>query len=134
MSGFERFLFEAHSGLRWLVVLASIIAIIWLGRAAITGQAYDRLTHRVVVIWSGLFGLQWILGLILFVVLGGFDIRQRWEHLITMTLALALAHAYVPLKRRADPVRVRGALASVIGVLVLVYLGVVVLGPGRWSF
>ena len=65
-------------------------------------------------------------------VLGGFDIRQRWEHLIVMTLALALAHAYVPLKRRADPVRVRGALASVVDILVLVYLGVLVL-PQGWA-
>lgn len=128
----DNFLFYAHSGLRWLVMLMTIVALVYLSVRVWRRLPFDKMTHRVVVIWSGLFGLQWIAGLLLFVVLGGFDLAHRWEHTVTMTIALAVAHAYVPLKRRADTVRYYGVLASIAIVLLLVIVGVARL-PQGWT-
>jgi len=49
---------------------------------------------------------------------------MQWSHAGTMTIALAVAHAYVPLKKRPDKVRFTGGLASIIAVMVLVFVGV----------
>lgn len=128
----ENFVFELHSGVRWLVVLVTIIAFGWLLWGMLQSRPYDRSMHRVVAIWAGLVGLQWLIGIVLFLVLGQFDVRYRWEHAFVMTLALAAAHAYVPLKKRDATMRYRGGLASILVVLVLVYVGVALL-PQGWA-
>lgn len=132
MSDLENLIFEAHSGVRWLVVLMTIVALGWLAWGMIQKRAYNKTTHTVVASWAGLVGLQWILGIVLFLVLGAFDMRERWEHFFVMTLALAAAHAYVPLKKRNDALRYRGGLGSIVAVLLLVYIGVALL-PQGWT-
>lgn len=129
----DQFLFYAHSGLRWLAVLMTFVAFIWLTVGLSQNRPFDKRTHLVVVIWSSLVGLQWLLGLLLWLLLGGFDIAHRWEHLVTMTLALAVAHAYVPLKKRPDRVRYQGVLLSIGAALVLIFVGVARL-PQGWTF
>jgi hypothetical protein len=126
----ENMLFHAHSGLRWLVMLMTVVAFVYLLVGAIQSKPFDKLTHRVVVIWSSLFGLQWLLGLVLFIVMG--STTERLEHMVTMTIALAVAHAYVPLKKRPDATRYYGILASILVVLVLIYMGVQRL-PQGWG-
>lgn len=121
------FLLQAHSGVRWLVVVMTVVAFGWLLFRYLQNQSYDKRTHIIVAAWSGLVGLQWILGIILLLVLGTFTGTQ-WSHAGTMTLALAVAHAYVPLKKRPDKVRFIGGLASIIGVMVLVFVGVQLVG------
>ncbi len=128
----NEFLTYAHSGLRWLVVLMTIVAFGYLLVRAVQSKPFHKQTHLIVVAWSSLFGVQWILGLVLFIALGGFDVAYRWEHLVTMTIALAVAHAYVPLKKRPDATRYYGVLASILVVLVLVYIGVARL-PQGWG-
>ncbi len=128
----EDFVFNLHSGVRWLVVLMTVIAFGWLLFGMLTNRAYDKMTHGIVAGWAGLVGLQWIIGLVLFVILGDFDIRWRWEHLAVMTIALAIAHAYVRLKSSPDMIRYRGALLSIAVVAVLVYAGVALL-PQGWA-
>jgi cytochrome c-type biogenesis protein CcmH/NrfG len=128
----QEFLFHAHSGLRWLVVLATVIAFVWLLAGVAQSRPYSQTTHRVMVIWSSLIGLQWVLGLILFVVMGTFT-RHHWEHLLTMTLALAAAHGHIPLKKRDDAQRYRGGLVLIVLVALLVYLGVALLPQGWFS-
>lgn len=128
----EDFILQTHSGVRWLVVLMTVVAFGWLLWGMTQARPYDQNTHRVVAIWSGLIGLQWLLGILLFLVLGQFDVRYRWEHAFVMTLALAAAHAYVPLKKRDETLRYRGGLASIIVVMALVYAGVALL-PQGWT-
>ncbi len=129
----EDMLYYAHSGLRWLVVLMTFVALGWLIVRLAQRKPYDDTTHRVVTIWSSLFGVQWVLGILLFVVLGGFDLAHRWEHTLTMTLGLVAAHIHFMVKRRADNVRYNGALAGIAGTLLLLFIGVVRL-PQGWSF
>lgn len=128
----EELLYYAHSGLRWLVVLLTFVAFIWLLVGYGRNKPFDKRTHMIVVAWASLIGVQWILGIVLFLVLGGFDVGYRWEHTLIMTLVLAAAHAYVPLKRRADTVRYQGVLISIGAALLLTYVGVARL-PQGWS-
>jgi len=120
----EDFLRDLHVLGRWLVTAATILAFARLLWGMAQQKPYDKQTHMAVVIWSGLVGLQWILGILLFLVLGGFDLRFRWLHAGVMTLAVAVAHAYVPLKKRDVSLRYRGGLASMVAVFVLVMIGV----------
>lgn len=117
------FLYQAHSGVRWLVVLMTVVAFGWLLFRYLQNQSYDKRTHIIMASWAGLVGLQWILGIVLMLVLGTFTGAQ-WSHAGVLTIALAVAHAYVPLKKRPDKVRFTGGLASIIAVGVLVFVGV----------
>ena len=132
MTDFENFVYEAHSGLRWLVILLTFIAAGWLIYRLAQKPTYDKTTHRIVAAWSGLIGLQCVIGLGLFLILADWDLRHRWEHLVVMTIAVVVAHVYVRLKQRPDRVRIQGALASILATLVLVYLGVALL-PQGWT-
>lgn len=119
----NEFIYQAHSGVRWLVVLMTVVAFAWLLVRYIQNKAYDKRTHIIVASWAGLVGLQWLLGILLMVVLGQYS-GMQWSHAGTMTIALAVAHGYVPLKKRPDKVRYLGGLASIVAVGVLVFIGV----------
>jgi cytochrome c-type biogenesis protein CcmH/NrfG len=123
------FLFQAHSGLRWLVVLITVVALAWLIIGLVSKRPYDKNTHRVMVTFSSLIGVQWLLGIILFLVLG-LDVGFRWEHAVTMTLALIAAHLYMPFKRREDQRRYIAGIVVILVTLALVYVGVARLPQG----
>ncbi len=130
----EDLMLEMHSGVRWLVVLMTFIAFGYLLWGILQSRHYDERTHQVMVGWSSLIGVQWIIGIILFLILGGFDIGYRWEHTITMTIALAVAHLYMPFKKRPDTLRYRAGLAVILVVMVLVFVGVARLPQGWEEF
>ena len=130
----ENFLYEMHSGVRWLVVLMTFIAFGYLLFGMLQSRAYDKRTHQVMVAWSSLVGIQWVLGIILFLVLGAFDVGYQWEHATTMTIALAVAHLYMPFKKRPDALRYRAGLAVIAIVMVLVFVGVARLPQGWEEF
>jgi hypothetical protein len=77
--------------------------------------------------------LQVTLGLLYFLITGfggaGFP-AFRLEHMLTMLVAAALAHAPSIFKRSGNKYAL--ALAAVTGALLLVYVGVARL-PGGWS-
>lgn len=127
-------LFHTHSFLRWLVVLSTLVAIVWMARGLLQKRTYDALDRRVMTIFSSLVGAQWVVGLLLFVVQGIFNLRERWEHLVTMTLVLVVSHVHMMLKKRDDRTRYLGGLISVVVALLLVFAGVAVLGGSRWDF
>ncbi|HRF99445.1 MAG TPA: hypothetical protein PLZ51_29730, partial [Aggregatilineales bacterium] len=117
------FILQLHSGVRWLVILMTVVAFAWLLVRYLQNQSYDKRTHGIVAGWAGLVGLQWIIGIIFILVLGTYTGTQ-WSHAGIMTVALAVAHTYVALKKRPDKTRFVGGMASIIGVMVLVFVGV----------
>jgi hypothetical protein len=123
-------LFEAHSGVRWLVVLVTLIALAWMLVGLLQKRAFDPMARRVMLAFSGLISLQWVLGLVLFLVMGGFDVGYRWEHLVTMTIAVGLAHMHNRWKNAADALRYRNNLILILVVLALVFVGVARLPQG----
>lgn len=125
----ENFLFHAHSGFRWLVVLMTLVAFAWLLTGMFQARPYNSTTHRVMTGWSSMVGIQWLLGLILFITWGTYQ-TYHWEHLVTGTAALFLAHIHMPFKKRHDMARYRAGLMVIVGVTVLIYVGVARLPQG----
>lgn len=128
----ENFILQTHSGVRWLVVMMTIIAFLYLLWGMLQSRPYDKRTHQVMVVWSSLIGLQWIIGIILFILLGAFDVGYRWEHAATMTIALGIAHMYMPFKSRPDSLRYRAGLAVIALTMVVIFIGVARL-PQGWT-
>jgi len=119
---FSRFL---HSWTRWLVLIAAAAVVLVLVFNLIQKKAYAKPASSIMAAFSGLVGLQWVLGMLLLVVLGsttGFDQRHYWEHLFSTTLALVAAHGHYMLRRRtlADTRRQAIYLTLVVVTLVLI--------------
>ena len=120
----QAFLLQLHSGVRWLVVLITIVALVKLVLGIVQKQSYDKLTQRIMLAFSGLVSLQWLLGIILLIALGTYNSGQIWSHAGTLTIAVAVSHLHNRWKKSEDSVRYRMSLLLVIAVLVLVVIGV----------
>ena len=88
-------LMELHSGLRWVMVVAVLILLVRLGQGVLArgSQTYGRLERLGTLVFQWLFRIQWLLGIILLLFSGDLfnsAFGYRWEHAITMTLALAV--------------------------------------------
>ena len=128
------FLLMVHSILRWLIVLAGLLALIQFLIGWAQKKAYSKMARGLSAGFSGLMDLQALLGLIYLLVTGfsgeGFP-AHRIVHAVVMLLAAAAAHAPAMFRKREANPHLVGLLA-VLGALVLVAVGVAVL-PGGWS-
>lgn len=131
----ENMLFYAHSGIRWIVILAAIVAIGYFVFGLLTKRAYDRPAGLLLTVFVRSMEIQWLLGLIVLVVQGLDNATPaKWTHLGIMTVALVIAHAYMAFRKRPDNVRYVGGLGVIAVTLVAVVIGVSSLGGNRWSF
>lgn len=119
-----------HALVRWLVVALTLLALVVLVLRLVQRGTYDALVERVMRFFSIGIALQWVVGLVYFVVLGAFNIGYRWEHLTTMTLALVAAHIHYMVKKRPARTRLIIGVVSIVIVLLLVYVGVARLPQG----
>lgn len=120
-------LYHAHSGLRYLVLLGAVLAIVVLTYGLVTGQR-PRATRAVTASFTGLLDLQVLLGLAL--VMGGMLSDRATGHLIMMVLALAVAHGASIIAGRASDDR-RELTVRLIGVvlsLALIAGGIMAIG------
>lgn len=128
-------LFMAHSGLRWLVLLVAVIAIVKFLIGWLTRGSYKGMDRGLMAGFSGLMDLQATLGIILLLWGGlagmGFPL-YRIEHGLIMILAAVVAHLSVRWKNADDTTRFRNHLFLILGSLVLVLIGISVL-PGGLS-
>lgn len=93
-------LFHAHSGLRYLVLLVGLVGFAIAVRGQLTKAPVPKLARVLGSIYSGLFDLQVLLGLIM-VGMG------RWYpmlagHLVIMLLGLVAAHVLFVRARKAQ--------------------------------
>jgi len=121
------FLYHAHSGLRYLVLLAALVALIALAYALATGRT-SRATRILPAIFTGLLDLQVLLGIGL--VMGGLFPDAVVGHLVMMVLALIVAHGASILAGRAGAERraVVIRLAGVVLALLLIAGGIMAIG------
>jgi heme A synthase len=133
-------LYYAHSGTRWLVVLAAVVALVFMVFSLIRNREQDGLTRGIMVTFSSLVGLQWVLGLVYYLMFGmqynDYTVRNQEVHAAVMTGVVLVAHLYLPFRRRAST---RTYYMASIGVIVLtailIYVGVATLAGDlpRWS-
>jgi hypothetical protein len=92
----EKILFAAHSGWRWVALLATLVAIGyglwgWLG-----GRSWTAQGRKIALFATIALDIQLLLGLVLYVVgerwSSIYPATVRFEHPVTMLLALAAVH------------------------------------------
>lgn len=126
-------LFYAHSGLRYLVLLAGIVAILYHAYGLFSSRPVDRPARITGSAFVGLLDLQIVLGLIL--MMAGIFYGALMGHMVMMILAAVAAHVGGLLARRS--VEPRGyytaRLSGLTIAMVLVYLGVAAIGRPLFS-
>lgn len=121
------FLYHAHSGLRYLVLLAALVAVIALAYALATGRT-GRATRILPAIFTGLLDLQVLLGIGL--VMGGLFPDAVVGHLVMMVIAVIVAHGASILAGRAAEERraVVIRLAGIVLALLCIVGGIMAIG------
>ena len=121
-------LYHAHSGLRYLVLLSAVAALIALAHAFVTGRSARR-ARAIATTFAVLLSLQVLLGIGL--VMGGLFSDSIAAHLVIMVLALATTHGAPLVAQRASTDRreLGIRLAGVALALALIAAGIMSIGP-----
>ena len=116
-------LFQAHSGLRYLVLLVAVVVIALLFAGWSSRRAYGRQARVGMAVFTGLLDLQLLLGIVL--VAMGTWYGALMGHLVMMFLAVLAAHGLSAYARgQADPRRAHAiSLAGVVLALLLIIGG-----------
>lgn len=121
-------LLHAHSGLRYLVLLAGVAALLYSLFIVLTRRPYDRGVRATAAAFTGLLHLQVLLGF--FLLVSGRFSPQLIGHIFMMLLATAATQIPLSvLKRR--PQEERTALPHLVGTVValaLIWGGVLSIG------
>lgn len=105
-------IFHAHSGLRYLVLLAGGMAAVWFARGWIVGDRFRGAAKVLMRSFVGLLDLQIALGLILLI--AGTRPPGIGGHAMLMVIAAVVAHlASITNRRRDEP----GHSVPLVGVL-----------------
>ena len=121
-------IFHAHSGLRFLVLLAAVVALLVQALGVFGRQPYGRPSRISMAVFGRLLDLQILLGIVM-VVLGCFY-GALMGHLLMMVLAIGALHgckAYA--RKQADGRRAHTvALVGVVLALALIAGGIAAIG------
>ena len=125
-------IYQAHSGLRYLVLLVGVVALVVLAYGVATRRPVGA-ARGLTAAFTGLLDLQILLGVGL--VIGGVFYRALIGHLVTMLLAAAAAHvSSVMAKRAADERRALTIrLVGVVLTLGLIAAGITASGRGLFA-
>lgn len=124
-------LFHAHSGLRYLVLLAGILALAYFAFGLATKKPFDKLGRILGSAYSGLLQLQVLLGVGVLVTRGYYP--ALIGHIVMMVLAAGVAQATLSINRRKpQPVFVL-PLVGVLVSLVFIIGGIMAIGRGVFT-
>ena len=126
-------LLMAHSGIRWLVLLFAVIAIVKFLIGWLRGSPFKGMDRGLMAGFNGLMDLQMTLGIVLLLWSGfsgvGFPFF-RILHALIMIAAATVAHMSARWKNADDMTRFRNNLFLIVGSLILVLIGISVLPGG----
>ena len=134
------FLLHAHSGLRYLVLLAAVIVIVksvigWLGNTP-----YSKFDRIIAPSFVGLMHLQLLLGLILYFISPfvtyqmGDKVSRYWsvEHISMMIIAVIAAQVGRSISKKSSDAQVKFRFQSIFfGISILLILVALATMPGR---
>ena len=123
-------LLYAHSGLRYLILLAGVITLGYSLFAVATNHPYDRVIRRLAGGFASLLHLQVLLGF--FLVVSGRFSPQLIGHIFMMLAAAAVAQVPLSVLRRRPPEERRPLphLISTLVALLLIWGGIMAIGRG----
>lgn len=121
-------IFQAHSGIRYLVLLFGILGLGYAVFGMLTGRRYDRGIRILASSFAGLLHLQILLGVVVIFTRGFFP--QLMGHITMMIFAAIVAQVTSSvMKRRPKEEKTYAPHAVGIGAaLVLIVLGIMALG------
>lgn len=126
-----------HGDFRWLVVAVVLVALIKFVAGWLAQQKYGPLDRGLMTALNLALGLQFLLGLILFIwkAASGVFAMYQLEHLVIMLIAVALPGMFGARMRRAeaDATRYRLGVIMIFGIAVLIFLGVSLLPGNAWA-
>jgi hypothetical protein len=123
-----RFLFHAHSGLRYLVLLVGLVALAYFVMGLATKRPVDKGVRILGAAFTGLLDLQVVLGLVM-VAMGRFY-PQLIGHIAMMALAVAVTHALLVINRKRHNPGYLLPLIAVASALALIVGGIMAIGVG----
>lgn len=128
MDGFANILFHAHSGLRYLVLLAGVVSFGYSLIAMLRNRPWDRPGRIMLSSFVGLMDLQVVIGLVLVFVWAFYP--ALWGHLTMMILAAVVGHVAAGVNKRRPPERQshRVAVLGSAGALILIIGGIMAIG------
>lgn len=121
-------LLYAHSGLRYLVLLAGLAVIVYALHGMLTGRAYDTRMRVLSAVFTGLIDLMILLGAAL--LFTGMFYPQLGGHIVTMVIAAAVAHIVHGVVKRRPPEE-RSYAPHLVGAIValgLIAAGIMAIG------
>lgn len=129
------FLLHAHSGLRWLILVAVIIAVLKSMVGLFAGTNYTKFDKIVAVAFVGMMHLQLLIGLVLYFFYSSFvtynmsdPVSRFWsvEHLALMLFAVAAAQVGRSISKKTQDAQVKFRFQSIFfGMsLILMLLGI----------
>jgi len=121
-------LFQAHSGLRYLVLLVGVVALAYFVSGLATKRPVDKGVRILGAAFTGLLDLQILLGL--FMVALGRYYPQLIGHIVMMVLAAGLTHALLVVNRKRPNPGYVLPLIAVAGSLALISGGIMAIGRG----
>lgn len=122
-------LFNAHSGFRYLVLLAGLLVIGYATYGVMMKIQYDRTMRILGVAFTGLIDLTVVLGLANLFWGGGFYPRLS-GHIVMMILAAIVAHVVSAVMKRRPPEE-RTFAPHIVGTLIVLGMiagGIVAIG------
>ncbi len=122
-------LLPAHSGIRYLVLLAGLIAVLYAAVGLFGRRPYDRGGRITMQTFVVLLDVQLLLGLLL--VFSRPDYPALAGHIVMMVLAVSTAHAASSVNRRRPPERKSWALQLGAALLALFFIVGGILAIGR---
>jgi predicted permease len=125
-------LLHAHSGLRYLVLLAAAANLVVLGLGLAQKKPFGKL-HRILgASFVGLLHTQVLLGL--GIVATGLFYPQLIGHIAMMVLAAGGAQAAMTINRRRPEPNLKLPLMGVVFALLCIFGGVMAIGRGLFTF
>lgn len=94
-------LFQAHSGVRYLVLLLGAVALLWSLAGMLSGRRYDRGMRITASAFAGVLHLQILLGVAVIFTRGFYP--ALIGHISMMVFAAAVAQVTSSVQRRRDP-------------------------------
>ena len=120
-------LFAVHSGVRYLVLLAGLVALVWFAWGKVGGRQFTRPAPALLAGFIGLLDVQVLLGIALLI--GGRRPPAIWGHLACMVLAAIAIHAVAKAhKGHPQPAGYGLPLFGVALSLALIALGILSIG------
>ena len=118
--------FYTHSGVRYLVLLAAIAAVVYLLVGMFRGGPVDKLAKILSGAYVGLLDIQVLTGIVLYLMIPSYP--QLMGHVLMMLAAVSVGHAANIVNKRRDEPSWGVALGGVAVSLILIVGGIMAIG------